>query len=405
MRRTVEIVLTAQQAAVFFAVANFLWVSAVLVLFAMRGVDVPGGATCVQRVVDFHALWGAGSLAFAGQPLSAFDHTALLAAFESCPRDGMFWLYPAPVLMILTPFGAMPFFVGYVAITALSLIFIALAARQFLQDKLIALALITFSPAWLPALMSGQLTLFWCAGLLFAISMLRQERNVAAGAIIGFLTLKPTLGLLIPVILLAERRYTTILAAIVTTAMLHFSATAYYGFEYIALWMDVSFFESAVERSAVALNRSLASFGSFATLFGVPDHFSTQANAIAFLVLAIVLFGVWRRHGVQSDLAVAALFAAIPLSAPYLWHYDAALSAVAALFIYLARPASPPIHFWMLLALFWFGPGIPVINQIIFQAQWVYPTSVLSPILMVAFVFSLRQLRNATTTAQNRKAV
>lgn len=403
MRRVTSFVLTTRQRSGLLATINFLWVSAFLVLFAIHGVDAPGEAACVDRVIDFHAFWGAGSLAFAGEPLSAFDHATLLAAFDSCPRTGMFWLYPAPVLIILSAFGALPFIAGYIAITLISLTFISLAARQFVNGDLVAIALIAFAPAWLPALMSGQLTLLWCACLLIAISMLRRERNIAAGVVIGFLTLKPTLGLLIPVILLAEKRYKTIIAASVTTVILHLAATAYYGFEYTSLWMDVAIFQSAVERIEVAHNPELASVASFTTILGVSDHFSTYTNAVMFLVMTVLIFAVWRRYGARSDAAVSALCAAIPLSTPYLWHYDAGFSALTAMFLYLARPAKPPVYFWLLLLVFWFGPGIPIVNQTLFHVNWIYPTSVLPPILLIAFIYSLLQLPRTKTTTPARK--
>ena len=43
-----------------------------------------------------------------------------------------------------------------------------------------------------------------------------EDRPIRAGILIGLLTIKPQLGLLIPVILIAERSYATFAAAAVT---------------------------------------------------------------------------------------------------------------------------------------------------------------------------------------------
>ncbi|MEL6682478.1 MAG: glycosyltransferase family 87 protein [Pseudomonadota bacterium] len=400
MREFTNISLSARQRFGLFAFANSLWIMAFLGLFTAYGIDYPRDVECVDRAVDFHALWGAGRLAYAGDPLSAFSHAILLDAFKSCPRDDMFWLYPAPVMVLLTAVGAVSFFTGYVALMALSLILIALSARPFLRNDAIALSLVVFAPAWLPALLSGQLTLLWCAGLMAALYMMRQNRHVAAGILIGCLTLKPTLGLLIPVILFAERRYATIIVATGTTIIIHVAAIAFYGFDYVTLWMDVSFNQSAIERGDVAANPALSSFGSFTTLFGVPGDYTTLANAGLLIVLAVILFFVWRKHGVKSDAACAALCAAIPLSAPYLWHYDAGFLALVALFLYRMRLSKPPIYFWILLAVFWFGPGIPVVNHTLFHIVWIYPTLVLPPMLFAAFTFSLLQVKHPRYAAE-----
>lgn len=82
----------------------------------------------------------------------------------------------------------------------------------------------------------------------------------------------------------------------------------------------MAFDQSTIERSDVASRPGLSSFGASLTLFGIPRSLSIYPSLIILIFLATIMFLIWRKHGVHSDMACAALCAAIPFSTPYLWH-------------------------------------------------------------------------------------
>ena len=88
------------------------------------------------------------------------------------------------------------------------------AGLAFCRRRLVLLALLV-SPASLLTLVTGQTGYFTAALLLFGLAIL-PRRPVLAGIAFGLLTLKPQLGVLLPVFLLARRDWATIAAATIT---------------------------------------------------------------------------------------------------------------------------------------------------------------------------------------------
>ncbi|MEL6682479.1 MAG: glycosyltransferase family 87 protein [Pseudomonadota bacterium] len=384
----------AQHRYLALAIINALTAIVIVVMFMATAIDIPSEGNCTERVIDFHAVWGAARLALSGTMIAAFDQEVLQQAYLACDTDKLlYWLYPANMGLVLTPLGALDFLSAFIGFQLGSLALLALVARRYLKNDMTALIALVFAPAWLPALLVGQFTLLWCAGLLAAISAMRRDQHVIAGLLFGILTLKPTLGLLIPVILLADRRYLTFAAATATTIGLHTGAAAHYGFSYITRWIEAAHAHGASMIHGLADGNAMSSFAAFLPRFGLRVEFGVFANLGLVIAMAVIMFVVWRKHGAKSDQACALLCAAIPLSTPYLWHYDAGFTALTALFIYrLAEHDRGPV-FWISLAILWAGAGITIWNTYFFHISAIYPTIVVPPILMMAFAFALLQLR------------
>jgi arabinofuranan 3-O-arabinosyltransferase len=181
---------------------------------------------------DFRVFWGAGKLAVAGEPLAVHDLARLGASHATGLDVVMPWLYPPAFLVMVTPLGLMSFAWAYLAWALVSLALTAWAARSFVAGIGPLWVLMAFAPAYFPSVMMGQTSLFWLAALLAALAALGQGRWVLAGVFIGLLTLKPQLGVMIPVALLAIGAWRTILSASVTTVLLLALPTLYYGLDY-----------------------------------------------------------------------------------------------------------------------------------------------------------------------------
>ncbi|MDX8349688.1 glycosyltransferase family 87 protein [Cognatiyoonia sp. IB215446] len=372
---------------------NILTLVVIFATFVYFGIDAPGGGTCVTKFIDFHAIWGAARIALEGQAILAFEREALEQAYSACDQVNMYWLYPAPMVPLVMPFGLLPFMPAFYAFLALSIAALAISMRPFLVGNRAALLAFVSAPAWLPALVIGQVTLLWCAGLLAAISAMRADRPILAGCFIGLLTLKPTLGLLVPVILLADRRYATIGAATVATLVLHLGAMAFYGFDYLPAWITASSIHGASLAENLAVLDAMGSVAVLAAKFGAPARIALLINAAVLLGAAIILWFIWRRFGAHSDGACAALCAAIPLSTPYLWHNDAAFSALTALFLFRAGLQKRSQGWWIIIALLWMGPGLTIWNSYTLQIAGLSPPLIDPVMLFLGFVVSIFFLR------------
>jgi hypothetical protein len=351
--------------------------------------------------VDFRVFWAAGKLAVAGEPLAVHDISRLSAAHATYVEEYMPWLYPPGFIVLVTPLGTMSFAMAYLVWTLLSLILVGWALRSFTARVGPLWLLVALAPAFYPTLLMGQTSLFWMAGLLAALAALRDGRMVLAGIFLGCLTLKPQLGLLIPLALLAAGAWRTILAAIATTAILAILPTFYYGLSYWTL------FRAGLARQgewlASSVNDILLMVGPAFTLsfLGVGGTVAWTVHWIIAVGSAIAVLLLWRSDRVGFDTKAAGLLAAMLLSAPYLWFYEGALLAAVALFLLRGGVLSPrPLHFLLLVPL-WIGGGLQAINVFLkaLDQRWLGATFI-APLLVICLALCLRQMSFGRPTAE-----
>ncbi len=334
--------------------------------------------------IDLRVFWAAARLMLAGEPLAAFDMSRLAAEHGENPGEWMPWLYPPGYLLLIAPLGAMSFANAYLATTLVSVGLIFLAVRPFTAGSWPLGLGMTLAPAYLPTLFLGQNALFWLAGLLAAIAALRAERWILAGILIGGLTLKPQLGLLLPVALLATGLWSTILAATGTAILLAVIPTWIFGVEYWPLLRDGWAAQGRWVASSIdQINYMVGSLRLF-TQLGVANDTALQLQYVVMAISALAVFLLWRSSRVSFDAKVAGLLSAMLLSAPYLWYYEAAMMAAIALF--LARSGALPQIWprWILLFVLWLGGSLQFVN--VFQGArlaWLFGEVIVGPTLIV----------------------
>jgi arabinofuranan 3-O-arabinosyltransferase len=349
---------------------------------------------------DFRVFWGAGKLAIAGEPLAVHDLARLGASHATGLDVDMPWLYPPAFLVMVTPLGLVPFAWAYLAWALVSLALTAWAARSFVAGIGPLWVLMAFAPAYFPALMMGQTSLFWLAALLAALAALGQGRWVLAGVFIGLLTLKPQLGVMIPVALLAIGAWRTILSASVTTGLLLALPTLYYGIDYWPLLRATLEEQSAlILASDIALNLMLSPTYLLANL-GVELAVALNIQLGLMALTAVAVFALWRSDRVGFDVKAAGLLCAILLSGPYIWYYEGALMPAIALFLLRGGILSArPLHMLLLVPLL-LGGGLQAVN--VFTAL-VDPRLLgavfVSPVLLVCLALCLAQITAARAEA------
>ena len=357
--------------------------------FALSGIATVTPEGCTRQIIDFHVFWSAAGLALEGTPLAVFDHEVLRARFNSCDEGWLPWLHPAPALALMTPFGLLPLIPAWFAFNAFSLAALGLALRPFTNGISPVWLAVLLAPALLPALLAGQFATLWLAGLLAALAALRADRAILAGVFIGCLTLKPTLGLLIPVALLAIGAWRTIAAAAMATLVLQGGATLLYGAEYWLRLLDTYGAHGVNAIADLGAVSTMTSLAAALARFGVPTDLAVQINLLAGAALAVCVFLVWKRHGRPTDAAAALLCAAIPLATPYLWHYDSAFLVLTALFLLRLLSFAPRPAMAALIALLWVGAGLSI---------WLVATTLTTalpqiltvpPLLLLAFAAAL----------------
>jgi hypothetical protein len=176
-------------------------------------------------------------------------------------------------------------------------------------------------------IIQGQNGLF-TAALFGGVVMTLSKRPILAGILIGCLTVKPTLGLLLPIALLCARQWLAFLAAAATTLALALTSVLVFGVEpWVAFFNNTSFASAMLEDGHLPWAKMPSVFVALRMLdASTVVAYAIQA-AVAVAVALVVARGWWRWPDHQA-LAVAMLVAGALLMSPHLNNHDLALLAI-----------------------------------------------------------------------------
>ncbi|MEX0276637.1 MAG: glycosyltransferase family 87 protein [Ruegeria sp.] len=305
--------------------------------------------------VDFRVFWAAATLAASGAPLDALNIDQLSTVHGVVNDDWMPWAYPAGFLVALMPLGVLSFSAAWLAFTLVSIGASLAAFRPFSGGITPVWLGFALAPAMMPNLTMGQTSVLWTAGIVGALALLRAERPIMAGVVIGLLTLKPQLGLLVPIALIAATAWPTFISAAVTTIAISVISTLIVGIEYWGEMYEMMRLHFESVRGASDENALMISaFAAFAGV-GIPDAAALTLQWAITGLAAITVFVAWRSPKVGFDLKAATLLLGIVSSTPYLWFYESALLAPAALFLLRAGVLGNSTPGLILACLMWLG--------------------------------------------------
>jgi len=279
-------------------------------------------AACVYYLygpdVDFVSFWAAGRLALGGHPSLAYDIHAHQAVEQTVAHIGglMPFPYPPPFLLFVSAFAWASYPLAYLLWIAATAGLYFVATRRFTAPR-IAFA----HPASIVNAMIGQNGFLTSGIFLFGISRVAAA-PFTAGLILGLLAIKPQLGILLPVALLASRQWRAIggaalsSVAVLAAAALVFGLDSYRGF--FAMTQQYTAFMAA-DRWDWAQQASV--FGFFRFL-GAPQPLALALQGIAAFVAAAVTWRSWARQSEQREAILAAATLLVP---PYVFAYDSLL--------------------------------------------------------------------------------
>lgn len=343
--------------------------------------------------IDFFVFWGAAKLATMGLPLDALDPERIRETAGLAEGRWLPWAYPPAFLLALTPLGYMSFSLAWATFVALSTLAIVLAIRPLTGGRMHLLCATAFAPAFAPAFLMGQTSTLWAAGLVAALVALQSDRPVLAGIFIGLLTFKPQLGLLIPVALLAMGAWRTFFSAAATAVLMIAIPTLIFGAAYWPALIDVMTLHSETTRGSIAEVTLMVSPYSFLAGLGLPEEIALGVQTGITLLCALIVFLTWRKPSLPCDAKAAVLILAILLSSPYLWLYETALLAPAALFMLRAGILQlAPWHILIGISM-WLGLAIGI-GVILQGSDADIHRFYIVPVAVIAFVTCLIHVRN-----------
>lgn len=267
---------------------------------------------------DFLAFWSAGKLAIHGMAATVYDSSAVGAVQAAIGRHDVFaFVNPPPFLLLVTPFGLMPYPLAWIVWVVLTW------SAWFLVSRRLAPALgwpvAAFPGAWLGAThaQSGLV----CGALLSGFALLLDTWPFVAGLCVGALIIKPHFAVLFPVALIAGRHWRAFVGAAAGAAGLLLIAWAVFGTQtmlnYTQSW-EVS--RALMRDSGEEFFLRQVTVYAQMRVFAAPEV-AAVGQALVSLAAAALIWLAWRGAG---DLPgkIALLMAATPLATPYLFSYD-----------------------------------------------------------------------------------
>lgn len=304
-------------AALYLGVAASMWADLIATsddLFTRAGPIIGG-----DFIVFQHVSTRAGDADLASLYEMKNLKAELMARYPGRGEMNFGWMYPPTMFLLVAPFGDAPYLAAYSAwVIAFASLFLIVLNRLWAAPA--ALFFTVTAPPFFQAIITGQNGLL--TGALLALAGgFAQKRPILAGVAAGLLTIKPQLGILIPIAFAAAGCWRAFFAAAATALLLAAASVIAFGWE---MWL--SFFDGLIAHGGrMALegfpfHKLVTPFG-FATMLGAPTAVANAVQIAAALSLAVYVFIVWKRIK-DAELRLAALSTAAVLATPYAFYYE-----------------------------------------------------------------------------------
>jgi alpha-1,2-mannosyltransferase len=300
------------------------------------------------------------------------------AEWLSFPLNLHPWVYPPTFLLLFLPFGLLPpgaslplfLLLGFAAIVVAILLH---ASRGHCRWMYI------FSLLLCPAIpfnvLTGQNAFFTSALLLGGFGLLNR-RPVLSGVLLGVLSFKPQLWLMVPIALLAGGRWRVLLVTGVTATVMAFASLAMFGAQMWQAWFELTAGVSGAYRAWLVAGRlNGQSVFACVSLLGAPSSIANIAQVTAIAAAAGCVHFLFRRD-TKAELQLSGLLSATLLAAPHVSASDAVLLALAAS-SFLSSTAANGLRGMVALAL-WVSP--------LFNPPSVFRIGLITPVLLLLFL-------------------
>jgi len=273
---------------------------------------------------DFLNIWHNGLSAFFDDPGRYYNSDIYNQALDELVpghnyKDQQF-SHPPHFMLLVAPLGLMPFNVSWIVFTLFSIgLFWKFALEPLSKAER---NILIWSPALMLALLVGQTSLILVA-IFAGIMKTMDKRPLIAGILIALLTVKPQLGFLFPIFLLATGRYKAFFYASLCTAIFFALSVAIMGYDVWHTYLT----SAAGDQAAVMINSHPIVLGLMPTLYvnlgfaGVPPNVALSLHGLA-AILAIIVMIITVRKTTNPKIAYAIFIATSFVVTPYLMVYD-----------------------------------------------------------------------------------
>lgn len=266
------------------------------------------------------------------------------------------FFYPPIWLLMLVPFGLLGVAKAYGAFMTGTM---ALATAAEVRRDPWGWLVVLVSPAAVWVVLAGQNT-FLSVALFYGGLHLLARSPLSAGVLLGLLSYKPQIWVLVPLALLAARQWRALAAMALTVLVLILASAAVFGPAFWLAFVDAAreaagprVVEEMFERIFMHMTTLLAA----ARIVGLPPTVSGLVQTAGALLAVAAVWLSFSRKG-QSDARIAVLATATFLVSPYTLNYD----------LLLLMPAA--------VAMFRLGiaDGFRPMERLVLLMMWLIPT-------------------------------
>lgn len=290
----------------------------------------------VPRGWDFAQHYAASVLARDGAGKNAYEPSALAPVEEEISGFSvglapfyLVWNYPPSFLLLVTPLSLLPYVWSLSVWLALTFALYA-AAIYKIHPEARSLWPAIASPAVFWTLLHGQNS-FLFAGLLgIGLAWLRS-RPLAAGLCLGIITCKPQLGMLIPVALIAGRRWEALGGFMASAGGLAVVSALAFGMDTWHAFLECLGNVMRMVEGGLAPHYKMVS--TMATLLTIGVGPAAAFGIQLFTAIAMIagVAYVWSR-GLRNGAEEIVLIIAVALAAPYILVHDLTILGLALAF-------------------------------------------------------------------------
>ena len=280
-------------------------------------------ASGIPLGADFVSFWNAGRFAAQGDAAVVYDHGAFVQAqLENLPTKSVFpFFYPPHYLLGLIPFGLMSYPAAYATFMTFSFAAVAAVLCAMRPDRWTVLGVVA-APGFIVTLSYGQNS-FLTTALLGAGLYLLDRKPWLAGVAFGALTIKPQLGLLIPIVLICGGYWRSIISAAVTGVAMIAATYLILGEAVFVEFLSASGVAMETLRlGTVEWERVISAYAAI-RLIGGGDGLGWAAQVVVSLSAGILAGYVWATSSMrQAATRNAILVVCALLVTPYALVYD-----------------------------------------------------------------------------------
>lgn len=318
---------------------------------------------------DFVNYWAGGRLALQGRLDVIYDlarYNVVLKEWFHPELLLMTFSYPPHMLLFLAPVALVPYLVALAlwSLTgAVGFIAVALGGKPLRDDRRLMWALLLAPVVWVN-IVFGQFGLLLAAMFIGALRAL-PTRPVLAGILIGVLTVKPQLGLLLAPLLLLLGAWRALAAAALSASVLVAASVVAFGVEpwriYFVETMPFQwhFIEAMDGFYRFQMTTPFTAFW----FLGVSIHAALALQAIVSALVALSTVAVIRGEAPWPLKATVVAFGSV-LMVPYVLAYDLAIPLAALVWCLREQALRSEVTGAALVSALWALPfGLGILSQ------------------------------------------